>query len=303
MKRIISRKEMKRKRMPNPARTKDMWFCIVILFLPVVNFFLFNIGNYVNMFRLAFTPTVEIEGYGILSNFVSFAEKFFKDPNLKTAIQNSTFFYLLGWIIKPLPLFTSYYIYRKLPGTKFFQVMLMLPGIVASMVWVLVYKYFVDLVLPDLMGWDMGLLTNGNTKFLSLVIYSCWFTLGGSLMIYTGMMNSVSKSVLEAGRLDGMNKVREFWHILMPAIYPVFVVQTVSGLIGFFTNNASAFEFFGLSAPSNCSTIGYVMFTSVKGANPDYGFNSAGSILFTLVVAPLALTVKHLMEKYGPRDD
>lgn len=302
MQKIITKKEMKIKKASNPALVKDFIFCMSILILPIINFLLFNIGQYVNMFRLAFKPTVEIEGAGIFSNFVSFLKQFLSDPHMETAMRNSAFFYLLGWIIKPLPLFTSYYIFRKFPGTKYFQFMLLLPGMVASMVWILVFKYFMDLVLPDLMGWNMGLLTNGDTKFLSLVIYTLWFCLGSGLLIYTGMMGSVSNSVLEAGRLDGMNKVREFWHILMPAIYPIFVINTVSGLIGFFVSSGSAFEFFGLDAPSSTYTIGYVMFQSVKGINPDYGFNSAGSILFSIVVAPLALIVKRLLEKYGPSE-
>lgn len=303
MSRVISKKEMKNKRIPNPAKTKDLVFCLIILFLPVLNFLLFNIGNYANMIRLALDPTTEIEEIGIFSNFVIFWEQFTSDPNMMTAIENSLIFYGLGWAILPLALFTSYYIFRKFPGRKYFQFMLMLPGMIAGMVWIMVYKYFMDLVLPDLMGWKIGLLTNGDTKFLSLIIYSLWFSLGGGLLIYTGMMGSVSNSVLEAGRLDGMNKVREFWHILMPAIYPVFVINTVSGLIGLFTNGGNTFEFFGLSAPSSTHTIGYIMFQSVMGANPDYGFNSAGSLLFTLIVAPIALIVKRLMEKYGPSED
>lgn len=303
MSKVISRKEMKTKRVPNPARTKDMWFCIVILFLPCVNFCFLDMGNYVNMIRLAFKPTAEIGNWGILSNFVNFLTKFFSDPNLGVAIKNSGFWYLFGWMLKPLPLLTSYYIFRKFPGTKYFQIMLLLPGIVCGMVWTLVFKYFVDLVLPDMMGWPMGLMTNPDTKFLALVLYELWFTLGGGLMINTGMMNSVPKSVLEAGRLDGMNKLREFWHILMPAVYPVFVIGVVTGIMSFFSSQGNLFPFYGTSAPSSLSTIGYVMFTSVMGSYPDYGFNSAGSILFSLVVAPLSIFVKHMLEKYGPRDD
>lgn len=304
MSKIISKREMKKViKKNNPARTKDFLFCMSILFLPIVNFFVFNLGNYVSMFTLAFRPTVEVEGAGVFSNFVSFGQKFFNDPDLGVATKNSAFLYVLGWVLTPLPLLTSYYIFRKFPGSKYFQLMLMLPGMVAGMVWIMVFKYFMDLVLPGMMGWHEGLLTNPDTKFLSLVIYSVWFTLSGGLLIYTGTMSSVSTSVLEAGRLDGMNRLREFWHLLMPAIYPIFVINTVSGLIGFFSASASAFEFYGLSAPTSTTTIGYIMFTSVKGASADYGFNASGSILFSLVVAPLALIVKHLMEKYGPRDD
>ena len=304
MNRVISRKEMRRKkREKDPARRKDFLFCMSVLTLPIINFFLFNIGNYYNMFRLAFKPTTVVEGAGIFSNFVVAFQKFATDPALGIAIRNSLIFYGLGWVLMPLPLFASYYIFRKFPGRKYFQLMLMLPGIVAGMVWVLVFKYFMDLVLPGLMGWDVGLLTNSDTKFLSLIIYSIWFTLGSGLLLYTGTMSSVSPSVLEAGRLDGMNKVREFWHLLMPAIYPLLVIGWVGGLISFFTNSGNVFEFYGLTAPSNTRTIGYILFISVKGASPDYGFNSACSIAFSIVVAPLALFTKWFLDKVGPSEN
>lgn len=300
MSKIISKKEYDAKRLPNPARRKDALFCFIILFLPVVNFCIFNLMQYVTMFRLAFTPTTP--GAGIFDNFARFFKKFSTETNMFTAIKNSAFFYLLGWVTLLPSLFTSYYIYRKFPGSKFFQLMLMLPGIVAGMVWVLVYKYFMDLVLPEWMGWPVGLLTNGDTKFLSLVIYSLWFSLGGGLLIYTGMMGSVSEEVRDAGRLDGMNRLQEFFRLMLPAIYPVWVINTVSGVIGFFSATGSAFEFFGLDAPSQTYTIGYVMFQSVMNTQ-DYAFNSAGSLVFTAIVAPLALGLKRLLEKIGPSED
>lgn len=301
MSKNISKKEYRKRRVSDPARTKDMIFCIAILALPIVNFLIFNLMQYVTMIRLAFTPTYP--EMGIFGNFINFFNKFTKDPNMLIGIKNSAIFYGLGWLMTPLALFASYYIYLKRPGTKYFQFMLMLPSMVAGMVWIMVYKYFVDLVLPDLMGWSEGLLTNGDTKFLALVLYSVWFALGSGLLIYTGMMGSVSEDVREAGRLDGMNRMHEFWHLMLPAIYSVFVINTVSGLIGFFTNQGSVFEFFGLDGPTNCYTIGYIMFQSVMGVSKDYGFNSAGSIIFTLIVAPLALLLKHLMLKYGPSED
>ena len=301
MSRVISKQEYKRKRLSDPARAKDLIFCIAVLALPILNFFLFNFMQYVTMFKLAFTPAEE--GMSIFSNFTRFFRKFAGDPNMLTGLKNSAIFYSLGWLMTPLALLSSYYIYLKRPGRKYFQLMQMLPGMVATMVWIMVYKYFMDLVLPDLLDWDMGLLTNANTKFLALVIYSVWFSLGSGLLIYTGMMGSVSEDVREAGRLDGMNRMQEFWHLMLPAIYSIFVINTVTGLIGFFTNQGNVFEFYGLDGPTNCYTIGYIMFQSVLGLSKDYGFNSAGSIIFTLIVAPLALLVKHLMFKYGPSED
>lgn len=298
---IISKKALRQKKIPDQARRKDMIFCVVILFLPIVNFIIFNLGQYYNMFRLAFTPTVE--GSGVFGNFEKVIQKFLNEENFGIATKNSLIYYGLGWVTMLPALFTSYYIYSRYPGSKYFQTMLMLPSMVAGMVWVLVYKYFMDLVLPDLMGWKVGLLTNADTKFLSLIIYSLWFSLGGGLLIYSGMMGSVSEDIREAGRLDGMNRVREFFQLMLPAIYPVWVINVVTGVVGFFSSSGSAFEFFGLDAPTSTTTIGYIMFQSVMGGSSDYGFNSAGSLMFSVIVAPLALLLKRFLEKIGPSED
>lgn len=299
MAKILTKREFKKQRIVNPAERKDWWFCMSILFLPIVNFLLFNMGNLINMVRLAFTP--DGSGTGLLYNFEQVIHNFATNKDLLVGVRNSVLIYGIGWVLTLPNMFVSYYVYNKFPGSKYFQVMLMLPGMVAGMVWVLVFKYFVDLVLPGWLGWDMGLLTNGSTKFLSLLIYMVWNGLGINL-VYTGMMGSVSPEVREAGRLDGMNRVQEFVKLMLPAIYPLFVLNVVAGIIGFFTATGSAFEFFGLDAPNTTYTIGYIMFQKVM-VSSEYGFNAAGSMMFTAIVAPLSLTVKHLMEKYGPRED
>lgn len=296
---ILTKKEFKKRKNINPAERKDWWFCVSILALPIINFIVFNMGNIVNMFRLAFTP--DGAGTGVFYNFEQVIKNFTSNKDLLVAVRNSAIFYALGWLFTLPNMFTSYYIYNKFPGAKYFQVMLMLPGMVAAMVWVLVFKYFVDLVLPGWLGWEMGLLTNGNTKFLAILLYYVWTSLGVNL-VYTGMMGSVSPEVREAGRLDGMNRVQEFVKLMLPAIYPLFVLSVVSGIIGFFTMTGSAFEFFGLDAPNSTYTIGYIMFQKVM-VSGEYGFNAAGSLMFTAIVAPIALTVKRLMEKHGPRED
>lgn len=300
MSKIISKKEMKKRGTLNVAKRKDWWFCFGVLFLSLFNWIVFAFMKYVVMFYQAFVPSVE--GVGMFYNFQNIIERLFNDPNLLTGLRNSAVFYFLGLAFVPIGLFGSYYVYKRFPGTEFFRLMFMLPSIISSMVWITVYKYFVDLVLPDLMGWQMGLMTNADTKFLSLILYGLWFCIGCNL-VYVGLMNSVSGEVIEAGRLDGMTRPQELWHLLLPSIYSLFTLNMVGGLMGFFTTTGNTFEFYGLDAPSSTYTIGYIMFQSVMGSSSDFGFNSAGNILFTVIVAPLALIVKHLMEKFGPSEE
>ena len=54
-------------------------------------------------------------------------------------------------------------------------------------------------------------------------------------------------------------------------------------------------------------TLGYYFFIKVAGndavTGADYTYASAGGILFTLIVAPVTIITKNLLEKYGPSED
>ena len=76
----------------------------------------------------------------------------------------------------------------------------------------------------------------------------------------------------------------------------------------FFINQGYFFAFFGGNANQYTSydTLGYVFFTKVAGDEATYSqytYAAAGGILFTLIVAPITVMTKSLLEKYGPSED
>lgn len=305
-------KKDKPKKNMRRARRAETAFYVSIVALPFFNYVLLNfIPGYFYIFVFA-TQKYQYEAAkyvfqrDIFYNFRWFLDEFFNTPGFAKGIANSFLLYGIGWLTMPISLFVSYYITKKMPGAKVFKVILMMPGMISGMVWVLLYKYFVERAMPLMFGWPMGLLSNVSTQLAALIAYGLWLGLAGNMLLYTGILSGVSDAQTDAGKVDGLGVVGEFWHISMPTLYPVWMVGVIGGIAGFFSSSPGTFEFFGFYADKSLYTIGYLMFTRVMSSGSgvaNYGFNAAGSILFSLVVMPITLTGKWALERYGPSEE
>jgi ABC-type sugar transport system permease subunit len=134
-------------------------------------------------------------------------------------------------------------------------------------------------------------------------------------MLFTGSMSAVDKSLVESAQLDGVTVVKEFLHIYMPMIFPTFTTFVVTGMTGIFTNQMGMYTFFGDSGVSQTGfdVFGYYFFRQVKHGNLyadvakdgllTYPQLSALAIIVTLIIVPVTLIVRKMMETYGPRTD
>ena len=146
-----------------------------------------------------------------------------------------------------------------------------------------------------------------DAAFWTVLIYSFWHGFAGGLIIYLGAMSSISVDVIEYGKLEPLSSLRELWSIVIPLIFPTITTYIVVSIAGFFTNQGAYFSFFGSAAgPMKYDTLGYVFFTKIardSATVADYPYASAGGLLFTLIIAPITITVKSLLEKYGPSEE
>ena len=293
------------------ARKKEMWFYIAIVGVPFFLYLLLQVfPGYLYIFIFSIQKYDQTTGKYIFQSDVFYNFRCFFDELLKTttwsqAAKNSLIQYGLGWLMMPLSLFVSFFIARKMPGSNFFKAILMMPGMLSGMIWVLLYKNFMDRALVELFDLPYGPLSNIDQQFGALLVYSLWLGVAGNMLLYTGVLSGTSPELIEAGRSDGLGTLGEFWHIALPQLYPVWIVGVIGGIAGFFNSSPSTFEFYGLHANANTHTIGYLMFCKVMG-NSDtsgYAFNAAGSIIFSLVVMPVTLFGKWALERYGPSED
>ena len=294
-------------------KRKDLIFFISIVVLPLTQFFLFYICVNANSILLSFKEYDVISGSTKLvwfENFEYFFYEFSHTTTFTVALKNS----LIAWTFNMLVGITlgmlfSYYIFKKMPASGFFKVLLFMPSIVSSIVMVMVYRQFVEIGLPnilnDLFGVKMrGLIGDPDTYFGAILFYNLWVGFGTQILMFLGAMNNIPDSVSEACQLDGANLFQEMIYIVLPLIYPTFVTFIVAGVGGIFTGQMALYTFFGPKADASLQTFGYYLFNRTKMAGPsDYPELATIGLLMTAVAAPLTFLVKWLLEKYGPKTE
>lgn len=290
-------------------RRNQKIFYTCLLIYPLLQFLIFYVFVNINSILLAFQtfdPTTATFYFSGLNNFKAVFQDLATDVTMRTATYNSFKLYICSLLIAlPLNLIFSFFMYKKIPGHGAFRVVLFLPQIISSLVISLMFRYFVEAGLPSIL--HVNLLQNKDTGFNTMIFYCIWASFGTQIIIYTNAFSKINPELVEYGKLEGMNMWQEFFHISLPAIFPTITIFLVAGVAGIFTNQASLFNFYGASARTDLQTLGYIFFVKVL-KNTDAGFAqypyaSAAGLIFTIVAAPLTLLVKHLLEKYGPRED
>jgi ABC-type sugar transport system permease subunit len=215
----------------------------------------------------------------------------------------------------PLGLFFSYYIFKKMPLSGFFRVVLFIPTIVSSIVLVSMYRLFVNNVAFELAEkWGLvsssalPFLDSTDDRFATMMIYNVFVSFGTSVLMYSNKMSTISPEIIESAQLDGAGALREFFHIVLPMTFSTISVFLITGIAGIFTNQINNFAFFAAApnAYDETRTIGYLLYhrTRKAGQNDwEYPSIAALGILLTLIVLPLTFLARYCFERFGPSEE
>lgn len=304
----------KRKKM---GRGKTIFYWSILAF-PLLQFIIFYVGVNLNSFALAF-QNFDYSGNGytfvgfdnLFKNFLDVFKEFQEAKFLQTAVWNSVLVFVLGLVIGlSLGLLFSYYIYKKCALSKFYKVILFLPYIISSITLVIIYKYFVEQAVPEVVlkifNIEMdGLLSNQNTEFGAILFFTIWTGFGVQTLIYSSSMSGISNEIVEAAKIDGITPLKEFLLIDIPIIAPTISVFVVSSVATLFVNQMNLFNFYGVEAPYGIYTIGYYIYRGVSAAGTtlsDYPYYAAFGLIMTMITIPITLLVRKVMNKLDPNE-
>ena len=151
------------------------------------------------------------------------------------------------------------------------------------------------------------LLLEGDNEFKTIFIYTILLGVGGNIVYYLGAMSSTDQSVVEYGKLDGLNSFRELWHIVLPHVWPTMISFIVVTTSQFFTEKLMLYDFFGGGADPSAYTLGYYYFKLVFSNNSlnvaSYPEGAAAGLIFTIIAVPFTCGTKYLLERFGPSED
>ena len=293
---------------------RDGLFFAVMMAIPTVQFIIFYVIKNFSAVLMAFQVFDPKTG-GVTYTFENFTNFFYEwktTDSFQTMTLNSLTFSVFSVVVAPIIcIMFSLYVYRKELWSGAFKVLLFIPSIVSSIVIVRVHTAVFDGMIPEI--WKIitgdsikGLLANLETR-KGTIIFSClWGGFGPSMLIYVGAMSAIDESISEAAKLDGAGFLRESLHITLPLVYPTIVVQFIAGLAGIFVNQMNLYSFYGDTAHRSISTVGYWLYNMVqraKGNYYEYPYISAVGMLCTLIIVPITLGMRYVLNKVGPKTE
>ncbi len=306
----------------NMKNKKKFVFYILLMLIPIAHFLVFYLYINFNSFVLAFTKYTKDDS-GLLvrsfAKFENFKEGFKELFKYGYRIKNSLLFTAGNlFICTPLTLLFSFYIFKKIPASGFFRVVLYIPQILSEVVVGLIFVKLCDTVLPMIlqkMGMSgdevIGFLENRNTRLYFVFAFNMLFWFGVNMLLYSNTMSAINESIIESCHLDGANAIQELWYIVLPMIYPTLITMIVLMVSSTFTEQFKMYTLFGNKA-EDTGNIGYFFYLQVQASDiwvaPGtskiaYTELSAIGLVLTAIVLPITLVIRKLLTKFGPRED
>lgn len=123
-----------------------------------------------------------------------------------------------------------------------FRVLYYLPALVSGLIVMLMWKMFFDPTEAGALNQVLALLDIGPQKWLqdksqamvSIIIPLAWAGMGPGCLIYLAALKTVPEDLYEAAAIDGAGFLGRIWHVALPTIRPLVMIQLIFVLIGAF---------------------------------------------------------------------
>ena len=288
------------------ARTGQMLFLICMLAIPIVNWLVFWLYVNFSSILLAFQTDVAGEIKWTTQNLVTFWKAITDNGNdLNLALKNTGLYFLSGAVITmPLSLLVSYFLSKKISAYKFFRIVFYLPCIIPPIV---LTSVFSQSLLPTgpvgelLQKINPNYPINGPLRVndsviptLTIILYTVLTGIGGDMLIFSGAMSRIPHELFESAKLDGCGPLREVVKIVLPLILSTVSTKIVLLISGIFS--ASGPIMLLVTGEYRTSTIAFWIYNIVKEEG-DYNLVATAGLCFTVVLIPLIILVRALMDK------
>lgn len=74
-----------------------------------------------------------------------------------------------------------------------------------------------------------------------LTIVQIWATVGVGSMIYYGSLMSLDEGLIDSAKVDGANIWKQIWHVIIPHLTPIIIIQNIINIGHIFSSNLDLF--------------------------------------------------------------
>lgn len=284
-------------------RIADNWQLYLLLLVPVILTFVYK---YIPMYgiQIAFRDFKASRGY-TGSEWVGWYwfQRFFSAPTFGRMIKNTVLIslYSLLWSF-PVPIILSLMI-NQLRNTKYkrvVQTVLYAPHFISVMVICGMIKIFLSPsggLLNLILGTEIDFLTQSSAFRTIYVASGIWQDAGWGCIIYLATLANVDPGLYEAAKVDGASVFQRIWHIDLPALLPMAIlnlIMAVGGLMNVGFEKVWLLQTDLNKAASDVIAV-YVYEQGIQNAK--YSYSTAVGLFNTVVNIALLLIVNKIASK------
>lgn len=241
------------------------------------------------------------------SEWIGFTEftKFLSSPNFGTLLANTLKLSIYGLLLGFLPPIILAIMLNQLlsdKAKKRIQLVLYAPNFISVVVIVgMIFLFFsVGGPVNSILG-KFGLETNFLTDpdfFRPLYILSgIWQSMGWASTLYTATLVNVDPALIEAAKLDGVNILQRIWHIDLPALKPMMVIQFILAAGGIMNVGYEKAFLMQTSLNLTSSEIISTYVYKIGLISGDYSYSTAVGLFNALINVILLIAVNKFVQR------
>jgi multiple sugar transport system permease protein len=217
-----------------------------------------------------------------------------------TGLGNTIFFVIICVPVQILlPLSMAWALYQEPKGHTVFRSLFYMPTLFSISAVILTWLgllYRSNGLINWIFKLDINWLGSQPWAWISIVVVTIWWVIGGNLIIYVAAFSGIDKSVLESAEIDGAAGLVRFFCIMLPMIRFPLVYTIIISII-------SQFNIYGqplmltTNLESTTVLLIYIRRLAFGTGNPIAGISSAMATCLGLIIGVVAMVQTHLMRR------
>src|ERR1700732_3764001 len=229
--------------------------------------------------------------------FVGFGNylRLFNSPSFYNALWFSFIFAFFNVLISyVLGLALALFLNLDFPGRGFCRVALLIPWIVPAVVSIVSWKWLiadrgglVNILLGSIGVGPIYFLSQSGWAMVAVIVIKIWRSFPFMMLSLLAALQVIDRSLYEAGRLDGANHWQLFWHITMPHLKNISIIQAILMVIWSINDFETSF-LLTQGGPSNATENLILLSYRYTFGRNDVGRGSAIALLTLVLLTILA---------------
>lgn len=245
------------------------------------------------------SPTfVGLKNYGV---FLTNTESVFY-RQFWNGLKNTVIFVLISVPFQiAIPLVLAMLLNKRPKGRNIFQGIFYMPTLFSitsvTLTWLFIFNRSLGL-FNKMFGTDINWYAEQPWAWITIVVTTIWWGIGGNLIIYVAALSGIDKSILEAADLDGASGWKRFRYITAPSIqFPLVYTLIVSVIAQFNIYGQPLMLTAGGPSESTFVLLMYIRNLAFGTGKSAAGMASAMSTCLGLIIGSVAVGQLILLRK------